>query len=138
MRRNSPRASTRVFYFFLLLLILAGTSQARNPIRSAFFNVYPAADGTWIETLPSNSSHCGVCHFDFDGGGPRNPYGLAVEIAIDSGQYADDEEAILSLEGEDLDADGYNCLIEITDLLNFGNTPTFPGLSAANLGNIVM
>jgi hypothetical protein len=41
-------------------------------------------------------------------------------------------EAILAIEGNDSDADGFTNLTEITDILTFSNTPTFPGLSAGN------
>jgi hypothetical protein len=107
------------------------TADARPPIRQAFFNDYPGADTTQLWGLPSDSKHCGVCHYDFAGGGPRNPYGLAVQVAINSGAYATDEEAILSVEGFDQDGDGYVSLTEITSTL-FSNTPTFPGLTSAD------
>jgi hypothetical protein len=115
-----------------LLTVAVSTerAEARNPIRRDFFDLYPAADGTQIETLPGNASHCGACHFDFDGGGPRNPYGLAVQGGIEGG--LSNEQAILAIENDDSDADGFSNLVEITDLANFGNTPTFPGLSEGN------
>ena len=49
---------------------------AKPAIRDSFFQaVYPAAQGTPIDDLPSASRHphCGVCHYDFNGGGARNP-----------------------------------------------------------------
>ena len=107
------------------------TADARPPIRQAFFNAYPGADTTQLWGLPSDSKHCGVCHYDFAGGGPRNPYGLAVQVAIRSGAYASDEDAILSVEGIDQDGDGYVSLTEITSTL-FSNTPTFPGLTSSD------
>jgi len=122
----------------LVCLTVAGVamrSDARAPIRKAFFNVYPAAeDTTVLDELPSNANHCGVCHFDFDGGGQRNPYGLDVEVNLDS--YPSDEEAIQAIENNDSDADGYTNLFEITDTVNFDNTPTFPGLTAGNVGGV--
>ncbi len=63
----------------LTILITAEQTQARNPYRKSFFNVYSSANGSRLDTLPSNSGHCGVCHYNFDGGGARNLYGLAVE-----------------------------------------------------------
>jgi len=48
----------------------------------------------------------------------------------------DDEDAILSIENFDSDNDGYSNLVEITDLQNFTNTPTFSGLRADNLGQV--
>ncbi len=104
---------------------------ARPPIRRAFFNVYTSAEGTRLDDLPSNASHCGVCHYDFGGGGARNAYGAKVEVAIGSAQYATTEEAIQSIENLDSDNDGYTSLVEITNAV-FSNTPTFPGLKSGN------
>lgn len=117
-----------------LILSLVGHSHGRNNIRTTFLSLYPHVDGTPLDDLPSRSNHCGACHFDFSGGGPRNPYGLGIEIGLNAGLTR--EQAILAIEGSDPDGDGYTSLIEITDLLNFGNTPTFPGLSAANAGSV--
>jgi hypothetical protein len=117
----------------LALLAMVATpdrAEARNPIRRDFFDLYPVADGTQIDNLPSNAGHCGVCHFDFDGGGARNPYGLGIQAGLEGG--LSNEQAILAIEGDDSDADGFSNLVEITDVVNFGNTPTFPGLSQAN------
>jgi len=128
MSRRSPALWTAV-----VVLLLTHAAFARNPIRRTFFSLYPAADGTHIETIPSNSSHCGVCHFDFDGGGPRNPYGLSVEVGIQGG--LSNEEAILAVETQDGDGDGFTNLQEITDVGGFTNTPTFPGLKESNYGS---
>ena len=112
-------------------------AEARNPIRRDFFDVYPDAEGTILDDVPSNPGHCGVCHFDFDGSGPRNPYGLAVEIAISSGDFPNDEAAIFSLHDLESDNDGFTNGVEITDTANFSNTPTFPGLKMSNLGQVL-
>ncbi len=125
------------FIFLALCLLFTSQIDARNPYKKAFFNVYPVADGTQISDLPSTGAHCGVCHFDFGGSGTRNPFGLQVEAAIASGMYASTEEAIQSVENNDSDNDGFINLVEITDLLNFSNTPTFPGLTSGNVGSIV-
>jgi hypothetical protein len=132
----------RTFRGFLILISLAtlllatfsSTSDARPPIRRAFFDVYVSAVGSRLDDLPNNTRHCGVCHFDFAGGGPRNPYGLDVEVAIP--QFPTEEDAILAVENEDSDNDGYSNLVEITDTINFDNTPTFPGLTAGNVGGV--
>jgi len=122
--------------FVGLCITLADPAAARNPIRRAFFNVYPEAEGSVLDDVPSSSSHCGVCHFDFDGSDIRNAYGLQVEIAINSGNYGSHEEAIIAIQDGDSDNDGFSNLIEIMDTTNFGNTPTFPGLSESNVGNV--
>ena len=36
------------------------------------------AIGSPLDNLPSNLGHCGVCHYDFNGSGPKNPYGNAI------------------------------------------------------------
>ena len=121
----------------LLVLLWSMSTPARPPIRQAFFNVYPGADGTRLNELLSNASHCGTCHFDFDGGGPRNPYGLRLQTAIGSGLYATTEAAVLAIQSEDSDNDGYSNLVETTDFLGFSNTPTFAGLTPSNLGSVL-
>jgi len=124
----------------LLAIVLLSASllpldaAARNPFRRAFFDRYVAADGSALISLPSNSNHCGVCHFDFDGGGTRNPYGLAIEVRLSGGMNAD--AAIADAEFLDSDGDGFNNFIEVTDRVNWSNTPTFPGLTDGNLNNV--
>ncbi|MFH1754212.1 MAG: hypothetical protein ABIA59_00785, partial [Candidatus Latescibacterota bacterium] len=127
-----PRYQHVTFGFSILIaLLIVSDSFARNPIRRAFFNVYSAQNNSRLNDLPSNSGHCGVCHYDFDGGGTRNWYGAAVEIAI--GMEPSAEAAVMSVANLDSDGDGYTNLVEITDnLTNFSNTPTFPGLAASD------
>ncbi len=127
---------TRKFLIIVFIGLMAPSlAQARNPYRRAFFSRYPDADGTQLNTLPSNSSHCGVCHFDFNGGGTRNPYGLSIEVRLAAGMSVD--EAIADVEFLDADGDGFSNYVEITDTVNWSNTPTFPGLKAANVGNVL-
>jgi hypothetical protein len=118
-------------------------ADARNNIRDAFFDVYPNAVGTAIETVPSQPGHCGVCHYDFTGGGARNPYGLLLEAALPNFNNNPNgrRQAVQSIETQDADGDSFSTLIEITDTASFGNTPTFPGLTPANVGqaaNVVL
>jgi hypothetical protein len=110
-------------------LLFAIVANARNPIRSAFFSTYPSAVGSRLDNLPSNAGHCGVCHFDFDGGGPRNPYGASIEVKINQGMTA--AQAIAAVQDNDADNDGYSNLTEVTSTL-FTNTPTFPGLKTGD------
>lgn len=119
----------------IYLTVPGSDLQARNPIKNTFFSIYPAAEGTALDDLPSNSGHCGVCHFDFGGGGQRNPYGLAVEIGLNNGLSNND--AILAAHDLDSDSDGYKNYIEVTDVVNFSNTPTFPGLYEGNKNNVI-
>jgi hypothetical protein len=106
-------------------------AAARNPYRKAFFQAYPSAKDSVLDDVPSHSGHCGVCHYDFGGGGTRNSYGLAVQ-----GTPNRDKDDILSLDGLDSDGDGFTNGTEVTDTTTFVNTPTFPGLRPADLGSV--
>jgi cytochrome c553 len=126
---------TQLLVLLILILSIGWPATARKPIRNAFFGLYPTVVDSVLDELPSNANHCGVCHFDFDGGGPRNAYGFDVEVALNSG--LSNTNAILSIENNDSDGDGFTNLTEITDLIGFSNTPTFPGLSASNVGDVL-
>ncbi|MDD3643327.1 MAG: Ig-like domain-containing protein, partial [Candidatus Krumholzibacteria bacterium] len=112
-----------------LLLPDAGL-QAKNPYRNEFFAQHPVAVGSALDNLPSSAKHCGVCHFDFNGSGPRTPYGLAVEIGLGNGLTI--AQAIAAVEYDDSDADGFSTHVETFDVTNWSNTPTFPGFTASN------
>lgn len=111
---------------------------ARPNIRTAFFDAYPNAVGTPLDSVPSRSSHCGVCHYSFTGGGPLNPYGALVGSALPNfGNNATGRrQAVESVESDDAEPDGFTTLIEVTDVSTFTNTPTFPGLSSGNIGAV--
>jgi hypothetical protein len=115
----------------LLLLLSAPFADARPPIRTAFFGVYTNAVGSKLDSVPSHATHCGVCHYDFNGGGTRNPYGSAVETVYNS-NGKDATAAILAVRAAESDGDGYSNDTEITNTLTYANTPTFPGLKTAN------
>jgi len=117
-----------------LAALVGGSAEARNPYRTAFFNIYPQALGTRLATLPSAPNHCGGCHFQFGGAGPRNDYGVAVGDGIQ--QYGNATAAINAIAGLDSDSDGYSSLTEITDQGTYANTPTFPGLRDDDLGQV--
>jgi hypothetical protein len=140
-RPFSPTVSLGTTLAFTLALLVLGMvpAKGRPAIRSSFFDsVYPGAKGTRLDTLPSNSGHCGVCHYDFNGGGTRNPYGLAIQ---NSGFALNKEpgisDAILSVATNDWDGDSFGSGFEITNRVTYPNTPTFPGLAAANT-NLVL
>ncbi len=135
MNSLRPRPAAIISWAALTVLLLAAPALGRNAIRNSFFSAYPAAQGTRLATLASNDNHCGLCHFNFDGAGSRTPYGNDVKAARDSGDYPNDAAAILSLHDIDSDGDGYTNGVEITDIANYSNTPTFPGLTAGNLGS---
>jgi hypothetical protein len=121
-----------------VLLALPGEAQARGNIRSAFFDVYPDAVGTPIETVPSFPGHCGVCHYAFGGGGTRNPYGALLEAALPGFPSNPNgrRSAVASIENDDADSDGYSTLIEVTDKLNFSTTHHHQSLQGLLLTHI--
>lgn len=123
---------------FGVTLMAAGPAGARPTIRTSFFNAYPGAVGSRLDNLPSIQGHCGVCHYQFTGAGPRNPYGSRVEAVLPNfpNNDAGRQQAIHSIEGEDSDADGFVQLVEITDLIHYANTPTFPGLNPTNVNQV--
>lgn len=124
--------------FVVLGLSIPASALARPNIRSAFFDVYPGTVGTVLDTVPSHADHCGVCHYDFGGGGTRNPYGVLIEAALPSFNNNPNgrRQAIASVEDEDADGDTFSTLIELTNLSTFSNTPTFPGLTPGNVGSV--
>jgi len=123
-----------VFFVFGFCILITSTTQARNKIREAFFDHYPAAVGSILDNTPTFTKHCGVCHYDFTGGGTRNPYGAEVEAQRDLGN--DDATAIANIASNDSDGDGESNDTEVTDTTSFSNTPTFPGLTAGNIGSV--
>jgi len=120
-----------------LTLIFAGTLPAvgRQAIRTAFFGVYTNAAGSRLDNGAlvgaTRADHCGVCHFDFNGGGTRNPYGAAVEARYDSNNK-NATEAVTFVRLQDSDVDGYTNDTEIIHTGTYANTPTFPGLKVTN------
>jgi hypothetical protein len=129
--------STSIVCAMILIIVAPGGPEAKPPIRASFFEAYPSAVGTRLDNLPSISGHCGVCHYAFTGGGPRNLYGQQVETAIaqfpntDAGRI----QGILTLDLVDSDNDLYNNHIEILST-DFPNTPTFPGLNSTNVSQV--
>ncbi|MDX2197475.1 MAG: Ig-like domain-containing protein [Phycisphaerae bacterium] len=132
--------SRRCAHALIAIAVAAAVAEvaARPNIRSAFFDAYPGAIGTALDSVPSFAVHCGVCHYDFAGGGTRNPYGnrLAVVLPGFPNTTTGRRNAVLSIQNEDNESDGYMTLVEMTDLLSYSNTPTFPGLRSALLSNV--
>jgi hypothetical protein len=108
------------------LVFMSSQANAKNPIRTDFFDYYPAADGTVLSSRADESDHCGMCHWDFNGGGERNHYGSRVEFYRDAGNT--NEEAFALIELEDSDGDLFDNITEILDTVTYPNTPTFPGI----------
>lgn len=123
----------------LLVTLTPQESAAKKPIRDAFFQNYPTALGTVLDTVPSKPGHCGVCHYAFGGGGDRNPYGLAVQAKLSQGN----SNAVWLVRNADSDGDGFFNIAEVnTNRTMYNNMPTFPGytntagITEVNLGQI--
>lgn len=133
MKTSWVRSRQRFFFHLLIgnaaclfLVWSAFDAPARPAIRDAFFQNYPSAVGSVLDTVPSAPGHCGVCHYKFGGKDARNLYGEAVKTA------GANSNAIWQIRLQDSDGDGYINIVEITNRITYGNTPTFPGLSTAN------
>lgn len=125
----------------LILTLIAGATHldAKNPYRKEFFNYYPGLNGTQLDNLPSNTGHCGLCHYNFDGGGDRNLYGAAFE-AKPHGSASEMQTAFFELEVVDSDGDGIDNGVEIgvlSDGNSYVNTPTFPGFNSTNISQAI-
>jgi hypothetical protein len=135
---RTPISATVLPVALACVLLTVFEASARNNIRSAFFDVYPDAEATVIGTVPSHPDHCGVCHYDFGGGGTRNLYGQRLELVLPD--YPSNpngrRQAVRAIENEDSDGDSFTTLTEVTDTVTFDNTPTFPGLTPTNLANV--
>jgi hypothetical protein len=119
-----------------LLTLLPGPASATPSNRAAF--LYTSAVGSRLDDLPSISGHCGVCHYAFTGGGPRNWYGQALEaeLPLHPGNPTGKQAAVRAIEDLDSDFDGYTNVTEITDLIDYANTPTFPGLTSGDISSV--
>jgi hypothetical protein len=106
----------------LALVLGSGTAHARPLYFDTFVALYGLRQG-------DNLYACGVCHRKWEGTGGRNPYGLAVEQQLYIGKMITD--AILDVENEDTDLDGFTNRAEIR---TFG---TLPGYSCDNFDLVI-
>ena len=125
----------------LLVLVGSDPCAARKPIRDAFFDHYPDASGSAVDSLPSNATHCGACHYDFNGGGPRNPYGVSLEAmaqanGLDVASKRDRPQIVALADPLDPDGDGLTTGQEL-DATGHANGATFPGWSEVYVDRVV-
>lgn len=71
----------KIALFTLIICLIPKMALGKNPYRRDFFKAYPTAKDSTLDDVNSHGGHCGVCHYDFGGSGPKNPYGLAVRSA---------------------------------------------------------
>ncbi len=122
----------------MILVGIRQEAQAKKPIRDGFQAAFPSAEGTVLVSVPSQADHCGVCHFDFTGGGTKNPFGESLDQALSGfpSTLEGRRDAALSIQFEDPDGDGFTTFTEVTDVFSYPNTPTFPGLTPALVGSV--
>ncbi|MHC5077043.1 MAG: hypothetical protein ACYTFM_11530 [Planctomycetota bacterium] len=134
MKKSSLIRKRFQIHFTIILIItiflVCSISLARTPIRKAFFQAYPTAKNSVLDDVASHAGHCGVCHYDFGGSGPKNPYGEAVAATDRS------KDGILGIGGDDSDGDGFTNDEEIIHIGTYINTPTFPGLTPSNISMV--
>lgn len=100
----------------LLLVMITLSSIFIASARPAYleaFNEQYGTDGTKLDS-------CNTCHINVNGGGARNPYGLA---------YAENDRDFEAIEALDSDGDGFTNLEEIRSLTFPGNPEDSPGTS---------
>ncbi len=138
-RRGGWRSGLKRLLPASVPLLLVSAVYGRANIRDAFFSAYPGAVGSKLDSVPSHPTHCGVCHYDFGGGGTRNPYGVRLGQVLPNFQNNPNgrRQAVLSIQNEDSDADGFSTNTEVTNKTSFSNTPTFPGLTPGNVSNVI-
>jgi hypothetical protein len=136
LARLYPNGVRSILALILLAALVPGSGLAKPQIRTSFFGAYPNAVDSRLDNLPSHPGHCGVCHYDFNGAGPKNFYGNRLQAVLGGfpNNDAGRQQAMHSIEGEDNDGDGFTTLTEITNTTLYSNTPTFPGLTASNVG----
>jgi len=108
------------FVAVLGIALSAGPILARPLYFNNFTNLYGLVEGDDLYA-------CGVCHFRWEGTGARNPYGFAIEQQLYIGQPI--LSAVMAVEGDDTDLDGFTNLAEIT------THGTLPGYSCDNFAD---
>lgn len=106
-----------------LATLLLGSSAMARPI---YFDTLTAMYGI---NSGDDLYACGICHRRWEGTGGRNPYGLAIEQQLYVGKTISD--AILSVELDDTDLDGFTNVDELTV------HGTLPGYSCDNFDQVI-
>ncbi len=119
MKKRRTNTAISVMPIFLMIalgfaFINVQNVDAKGVYMNNFGSTYSAIVGTQIDS-------CGVCHYDFGGGGARNWYGQ---------DFENNNYDFVAIEELDSDVDGYS---------NSEETETFfmPGLTCDDLGSTV-
>jgi hypothetical protein len=112
----SARATSVLAVAVAAVVLLASDGWARPQYFDAFRTKYSIMTG-------DNLDACGVCHFNWQGTGARNPFGSTVEQQLYIGKSID--QSLTDVEGMDPDGDAFTSIDEIL-------AQTLPGYSCAN------
>lgn len=104
-----------------LALALVVSAAGKADSRPTYFDVLTSTYGI---TEESRLYTCAVCHFKWDGTGPRNPFGNLVQQHLYVGKSI--QRSLADSENGDSDEDGFSNVEELLDYL------TLPGYSCAN------
>ena len=120
MRLNHLTTVSKRFVAFVAAVAVvacAGTANARPVYFDTFTALYGFSEGDDLYA-------CGVCHFQWDGAGARNPFGNSVEQQLYVGKTI--SQALMDVEGDDADGDTFTNLDEIMNFM------TLPGFNCTN------
>lgn len=111
----------------LLLVPLVAAAIMVNTFladRSSAFSSYLGAFNTAYDTTGTRLDTCGTCHQGFNTSA-WNDYGLDLQAQVTKGTPIAD--ALVNIEGDDSDSDGFTNLAEINALCFPGDPTDFPG-----------
>ncbi len=112
--RLPPGLSRNLRWYVLLLFSISSLPALAFNTYLSDFNAFYTTQGTRLDS-------CGQCHYDFNGGGLRTPYGE---------DYRNNNYSAVSIDTLDSDGDGFTNGQEAD-----AATLTFPGLNCTNLAS---
>lgn len=114
--RTITRLAAALAVALAAVTTISGDAYARPQYFDAFRAKYSIMNG-------DNLDACGVCHYNWQGTGARNPFGSTVEQQLYIGKSID--QSLTDVEGMDPDGDAFTSIDEIL-------AQTLPGYSCTN------
>ena len=111
------RITTSTFIIFLLVLVITAGAYKIADAKREWTPIFNSQYGTSGTENGTSLGSCITCHVQTDGKGGYNSYGLASKNA---GMKQDVVGALVAIEADDSDSDGFSSLAEIS-------AGTFPG-----------
>lgn len=102
---------TIIFSFLVIMVFLGLTVVSARPAYLESFKQQYDTEDTKLDT-------CNTCHINPNGGGTRNPYGMA---------YQESGMDFVAIESLDSDDDGFSNIEEVRSLTFPGNSEDSPG-----------